>query len=204
MTPDALVPDGGSFGIIPYMMNLRESPSHGTCRPTKARPRFLSAEMDMRPHRRRRVWRSLRGTSAAANPWRFSSEYAEDDTATVYYNYRHYEPKMGRWLNRDRIEERGGVKLYAAFENDPVYQFDSEGDVVVEVILAALLAELANHYVCDWYAHDGLDNETDTYKHCMVSCRYSKCTSILNGQLIAAINTFLGGVVHEIVSSNNS
>ena len=144
------------------------------------------------------------GVSVAANPWRFSSEFAEDDTATVYYNYRHYEPVMGRWMSRDRIEERGGVKLYAAFENDSVCQFDSEGDVVIEAILAVFLLELANHYVCDWYAHDGLDNETDAYKHCMVSCRYSKCTSILNGKLIAAINTFLGGVVYEIVSSNNS
>ena len=145
-----------------------------------------------------------RGAFAASNPWCFSSECAEDDAATVYYNYRHYEPVTGRWMSRDRIEERGGVKLYAAFENDPVCQFDSEGDVVIEVILAAFLLELANHYVCDWYAHDGLDNETDAYKHCMVSCRYSKCTSILNGKLIAAINTFLGGVVHEIVPSNNS
>ena len=42
-----------------------------------------------------------RGASAAANPWRFSSEYAEDDTATVYYNYRHYEPETGRWMSRD-------------------------------------------------------------------------------------------------------
>ena len=38
-----------------------------------------------------------RGTSAADNPWRFSSEYAEDDMATVYYNYRHYEQVAGRW-----------------------------------------------------------------------------------------------------------
>jgi RHS repeat-associated protein len=144
------------------------------------------------------------GASAAVNPWRFSSEYAEDDTATVYYNYRHYEPKMGRWTKRDRIEESGGAQLYAAFYNDPVVQFDSEGDVIAEVVLAALLAEVANHYICDWHAHDGLDNETDAYKHCMVSCRYSKCTSILNGKLIAAINTFLGGVVYEIVSSNNT
>ena len=42
-----------------------------------------------------------RGASAAANPWRFSSESAEDDTATVYYNYRHYEPETGRWMSRD-------------------------------------------------------------------------------------------------------
>ena len=44
-----------------------------------------------------------RGTSAADNPWRFSSEYAEDDTSTVYFNYRHYEPITGRWMSRDPI-----------------------------------------------------------------------------------------------------
>ena len=44
---------------------------------------------------------------ALANPWRFSSEYAEDDTATVYYNYRHYEPVMGRWMQRDPVGELG-------------------------------------------------------------------------------------------------
>ena len=43
------------------------------------------------------------GESAATNPWRFSSEFAEDDTATVYYNYRHYEPVTGRWTSRDPI-----------------------------------------------------------------------------------------------------
>ena len=46
-----------------------------------------------------------RGESADTNPWRFSSEYADDDTATVYYNYRHYEPVTGRWLCRDPYKE---------------------------------------------------------------------------------------------------
>ena len=54
-----------------------------------------------------------RGESAAANPWRFSSEYSDDDTATVYYNYRPYEPAMGRWLMRDPAGESGGVDVYA-------------------------------------------------------------------------------------------
>jgi RHS repeat-associated protein len=36
------------------------------------------------------------------NPFRFSSEYADDALGLVYYNYRHYEPVMGRWLQRDR------------------------------------------------------------------------------------------------------
>ncbi len=68
-----------------------------------------------------------RGDSSSTNPWRFSSEYAEDDTVTVYYNYRHYEPVMGRWLSRDLIEESGGVNLYAICDNNPVLKYDLVG-----------------------------------------------------------------------------
>ncbi|MBQ3097606.1 MAG: hypothetical protein IJC66_05565 [Kiritimatiellae bacterium] len=68
-----------------------------------------------------------RGESAMANPWRFSSEYAEDDTATVYYNYRHYEPMMGRWVSRDPIEERGGMNLLVFVKNGPISKLDIRG-----------------------------------------------------------------------------
>jgi RHS repeat-associated protein len=67
------------------------------------------------------------GASAAANPWRLSSEYAEDDTATVYYNYRHYEPVMGRWMSRDPIEEYGGLGLYLFAANCPLCYPDALG-----------------------------------------------------------------------------
>ena len=67
-----------------------------------------------------------RGASAAANPWRFSSEYAEDDTATVYYNYRHYEPVMGRWCRRDPAR-KATVWLYLYAENDPISLLDYLG-----------------------------------------------------------------------------
>ena len=68
-----------------------------------------------------------RGTSATANPWRFSSEYAEDETATVYYNYRHYEPVTGRWLQRDPIGEEGGLSMYLFVDNDTVLGDDYRG-----------------------------------------------------------------------------
>ena len=35
------------------------------------------------------------------NPFRFSSEYADDTLGLVYYNYRHYNPVDGRWTSRD-------------------------------------------------------------------------------------------------------
>ena len=44
---------------------------------------------------------------ALANPFRFSSEYSDDALGLVYYNYRHLEPVIGRWLQSDKLEEEG-------------------------------------------------------------------------------------------------
>jgi len=73
------------------------------------------------------------GTSAAINPWRFSSEYAERDTATVYYNYRCYDPVIGRWLSRDPTMERASACLYA-FNKNFVMAFDYLGRVKVNLV----------------------------------------------------------------------
>ena len=59
-----------------------------------------------------------RGSSATANPWRFSSEFADDDLAMTYYNFRHYMQQDGRWLSRDLIEEMGGAGLYCFLANN--------------------------------------------------------------------------------------
>ena len=71
------------------------------------------------------------GELASVNPWRFSSEFAEDDTATVYYNYRHYEPMVGRWLSRDPLGERSSLigedGLFVAFLNNPIGCIDILG-----------------------------------------------------------------------------
>ena len=52
-----------------------------------------------------------RGTFATNNPWRFSSEHVEDETATVYYNYRHYGLTVGRWLCLDPAYELAFFKI---------------------------------------------------------------------------------------------
>jgi len=39
----------------------------------------------------------------------------------------HYDPTLGRWLNRDPIEEDGGVNLYAFVENDALNSTDYLG-----------------------------------------------------------------------------
>ena len=68
------------------------------------------------------------GAYASSNPYRFSSEYADDETGLVYYNYRYYESGLGRWLSRDPIEERGGFCVYSFLANNPQGAVDITGN----------------------------------------------------------------------------
>lgn len=43
------------------------------------------------------------------------------------YEYRFYDPSLGRWLNRDPIEENGGKNLYLFTSNNPVTKIDIYG-----------------------------------------------------------------------------
>ena len=67
------------------------------------------------------------GDYADNNPFRFSSEYFDEETALVYYNYRYYNPELGRWISRDPIEEQGGFNLYCIIGNNPLLGWDSLG-----------------------------------------------------------------------------
>jgi len=49
-----------------------------------------------------------------------------------YYGMRYYNPRLGRWISRDPIGEKGGHNLYCFVVNDPVIHFDPFGDVVWE------------------------------------------------------------------------
>jgi hypothetical protein len=49
---------------------------------------------------------------------------------TVRSGYRFYNPSTGRWLNRDPIEEDGGLNLYGMINNDPINTIDILGLLV--------------------------------------------------------------------------
>lgn len=70
---------------------------------------------------------SSSGAYADRNPYRFSTKCTDDETGWIYYGLRYYNPKDGRWLNRDPIEENGGLNLYAGLNNDAVNNVDILG-----------------------------------------------------------------------------
>ena len=47
------------------------------------------------------------GPMASANPFRWSTKIQDEDSGLNYYGYRYYSAGMGRWLNRDPIQEFG-------------------------------------------------------------------------------------------------
>ena len=67
------------------------------------------------------------GDYAGSNPFRFSSEYFDEETGLVYYNYRYYNPELGRWISRDPIEEQGGENLYINSRNNLIINYDKLG-----------------------------------------------------------------------------
>ena len=58
---------------------------------------------------------------------RFSTKYHDSETGLYYFGYRFYFPSLMRWLNRDPIEEGGGVNLYGFCGNDAVSIYDKDG-----------------------------------------------------------------------------
>ena len=67
------------------------------------------------------------GPMAGAFAHRFSTKYLDTETGLYYYGRRFYDPIWGRWINRDPIEEDGGLNLYAFVLNDPVNWIDLLG-----------------------------------------------------------------------------
>jgi len=75
------------------------------------------------------------GPAAGQNPFRFSTKRTDPITDLVLYEYRVYNPSLGRWPNRDPLEEEGGRNLYGFVGNDPIRLFDRLGlDYYIKIV----------------------------------------------------------------------
>jgi RHS repeat-associated protein len=70
---------------------------------------------------------SKSGSLADANVYRFSSKEVHINSGMYYYGFRFYDPNMQRWINRDPIEEEGGINLSTLTWNDPLNLVDVLG-----------------------------------------------------------------------------
>ena len=105
------------------------------------------------------------GPMAAANPFRFSTKYTDDETGLLYYGYRFYNPQLGRFISSDPIGRHGGVNLYGFVENKPIMTVDRLGACPVK----------QDHKTC-------VDNANDEYDTCTKNAKLVLDTSIAANQ----------------------
>jgi len=70
---------------------------------------------------------SSSGTTTTEFVFRFSTKHTDNETGLVYYGYRLNNPELGRWINRDPIEEEGGTNIYCMAFNAPIMLVDRTG-----------------------------------------------------------------------------
>ena len=70
---------------------------------------------------------AVTGTGSLVQPVQWSGEMHDEEPALAYYNYRFYNPKDGKRINRDPIAEQGGWNSYSFVGNNPIDSFDING-----------------------------------------------------------------------------
>ena len=82
--------------------------------------------------------RALNTSGATTSyPIGYSGQYTDTETGLVYYGMRYYNPKHGRFINRDPIEEQGGNNLFGFCGNAPTRAWDVLGNVITDQDIAA-------------------------------------------------------------------
>ena len=84
----------------------------------------------------------------------FSTKPLDAETGLHYYGYRFYDTRNGRWINRDPIEENGGLNLYGFIENKGSNVIDVLGNDTLLLIVGEEYINNTNVFSrsADYYA----------------------------------------------------
>jgi len=89
-------------------------------------------------------------SAIADNGFKFSTKFADAETGLVYYGNRFYSPGLGRFINRDPIEEAGGINLYGFCGNDSINRFDVLGNSWLSKLWDRTILSLGKHIAMNW------------------------------------------------------
>ncbi len=87
-------------------------------------------------------------------PFLFQSKYYDAETELYYYGYRYYSPATTKWLNRDPLEEAGGLNLTGFCRNNPIMYVDYLGLRATQKELMRGLLELLSSGINEPYFSD--------------------------------------------------
>ncbi len=76
----------------------------------------------------------------------------------MYYGYRYNNPELGRWINRDPIEEEGGINVYGFVKNDSINGIDYLGNDYRFIYTNALNIPFLRFHIIVEIKREGRDN----------------------------------------------
>lgn len=125
------------------------------------------------------------GDDFSLQPFGMSTKRSDFESGLAYFGYRFYMPNLGRWLNRDPLQEQGGINLYAYVNGDPLRYIDPDGRSIFAggvCTVASALADFASWWILndilddsEELLRDQLDRVHDELERCDIrSSRYYK------------------------------
>ncbi|WP_421746677.1 RHS repeat domain-containing protein [Burkholderia multivorans] len=75
-------------------------------------------------------------TRVVDNPIRFPGQYRDEESGLHYNRFRYYDPMMGRYVNKDPIDLKGGLNLFSYVDANPLLGIDPLGLVNPAKLLA--------------------------------------------------------------------
>ena len=94
--------------------------------------------------------KTVTDSDIADSVFQFSSKFTDKESSLVYYGHRYYGPSLGRFLNRDPIEEAGGLNLYGFCGNDGISAFDVNGNSWLSKLWDHTILSLGKHIAQNW------------------------------------------------------
>ncbi|MBK9126262.1 MAG: RHS repeat-associated core domain-containing protein [Phycisphaerales bacterium] len=116
---------------------------------------------------------ALSGSYATRNAIRFSTKPFDPDTGLGYWGYRWYSAKLGRWISRDPIEEKGGANLMRYGVNAPHNSTDPLGLTTFD--MNDCLNSCGTKPKCNPKRDSTMSYELESWCECTHSCHNRGC-----------------------------
>ncbi|MFA7174099.1 MAG: RHS repeat-associated core domain-containing protein [Kiritimatiellia bacterium] len=97
--------------------------------------------------------------------FRHATKYYDPETGLYYYGERYYSPELGRWINRDPIEEQDGPGLYLFLKNDAINKWDFLGLIEWERLVQIAPREFHTFGCPEWQEFSGQGDGASYYHH---------------------------------------